>query len=78
MTESGQNFEVRRQGFFTRIEVGKAPTDPVKTNPIVVQQKMNELEGRDTASAGAEEIPTDEISEQKLPDDEQPPPEGTR
>ncbi len=49
----------------------------MKTNPIVVQQKMNELEGRDTASAGAEEIPTDEISEQKLPDDEQPPPEET-
>lgn len=61
-TTGGQSFEVRRQGFFTRIEDGKPPTTPAPADPAVVQQKMNKLEGRDTANAGAEEKPTEEDS----------------
>ena len=71
-TESGQNFEVRRQDFFTRIEEGKAPTEPAKTDPVIVQQKMNELEGHESESAGAEEVPTEEVAKVQLPDEEQP------
>lgn len=59
-TTNGQSFEVRRQGFFTRIEEGKPPTDPAPVDPLVVQEKMNKLEGRETASGGAEEKPTEE------------------
>lgn len=76
-TDTGQNFTVRRHGYFTRIEAGQGATPPQPIGSGAVAESMAKLEGRSTSTAGAPEAPTDEGAENNLggppPPQEAPP-----
>ena len=57
-TDTGQAFELRRTGYFTRIETGKGASEP-RPNPGIAQA-LARLQGRAEADGGADEKPTDE------------------
>lgn len=60
VTNAGETFSVRRSGYFTRLETGKQSTPPKPAGTAVVAATIASLQGRPTATAGAEEAPTEE------------------
>ncbi len=58
-TQFGTPFELRRAGYFTRIEEGKGASEP-KPAGAAVGEALAKLQGREGANGGAEEKPTDE------------------
>lgn len=72
-TNDGQAFSVRRHGYFTRVQTGQKPTPPAPAGSEAVALVMSQLEGRDSATAGAPEAPTEEGTIQQIGAPPEPP-----
>lgn len=66
VTNEGETFNVRRSGYFTRLETGKQSTPPKPAGTAVVAATISSLQGRSTATAGAPVPPTDEGAETQI------------
>ena len=66
VTNTGQNFSVRRHGYFTRIEQDKGASAPQPATAATLGNSLAKLEGRASAAAGAPEKPTDTGAQEQL------------
>lgn len=66
VTNGGETFSVRRNGYFTRLESGKQSTPPKPAGTAVVAATLSSLQGRTTATAGAPEAPTEERAAKEI------------